>query len=48
MTVYDNHNKVSYKQKILEIMGRNNFLVESDNETKHISGNVMTKIFDIV
>ena len=48
VTVYDNHNKVSYRGKILEIMGRNNFLVESDNGTKHVSGNVMTKISDIV
>ena len=48
MTVYDNHNKVSYKGKILEIMGRNNFLVESENGTKHVSGDVMTKISDIV
>ena len=34
VTVYDNHNKVSYKGKILEIMGRNNFFVESENGTK--------------
>ena len=48
MNVYDNHNKVSDKGKILEIMGRNNFLVESENGTKHVSGDVMTKISDIV
>ena len=39
VSVYD-------RGKILEIMGRNNFLVESDNGTKHISGNIMTKISD--
>ena len=48
MNVYDNHNEVSYKGKISEIMGRNNFLVESEQGTKHVSGDVMTKISDIV
>ena len=44
VNVYDNHNEVSYKAKISEIMGRNNFLVESEQGTKHVSGDVMTKI----
>ena len=48
MNVYDTHNEVSFKGKITEVMGRNNYLVESEQGTKHVSGDVMTKISDIV
>ena len=48
VNVFDNHNGVSYKGKITEVMVRNNFLVESENGTKHVSGDVLTKISDIV
>ena len=48
VNVFDNHKGISYKGKIKEILGRNNYLVESENGTKHISGDVLTKISDIV
>ena len=48
VNVFDNHTEVSYKGKITEVMGRNNYLVESEHGTKHVSGDVLTKISDIV
>ena len=48
VNVFDNDTEVSYKGKITEVMGRNNYLVESEQGTKHVSGDVMTKISDIV
>ena len=48
MNVYDNHKKITYKGKILEIMGRNDFLVETENGNKHVSGDVLSHIPEIV
>ena len=48
VNVYDNHTELSFKGKITEIMGRNDYLVESEQGTKHVSGDFMTKISDIV
>ena len=33
VNVYDSHRKLTYKGKILEVMGRNDFLVETKKET---------------
>ena len=35
--VYDNHQKLSYPAIVSEILGINNYLVMSDNGTKHVS-----------
>ena len=48
VNVYDNHKGVSYKGKVTEVLGNNNFLVESEHGTKHVSGDVLTKISNIV
>ena len=41
--VYDNHRKLSYPAVVSEILGTNNYLVISDNGTKHVSGDVMSR-----
>ena len=41
--VYDNHQKLSYPAVVSEILGTNNYLVISDNGTKHVSGDVMSR-----
>ena len=40
--VYDNHKKLSYPAVVKEILGTNNYLVESDNGPKHVSGDVLS------
>ena len=48
VNVYDKHKEISYKGKVVEVLGNNNFLVESEHGTKHVSGDVLTKIPVIV
>ena len=48
VNVFDNHTEVSYKGKVTEVLGKNNYLVDSEHGTKHVSGDVLTKISDIV
>ena len=48
VNVYDSHRKLTYKGKILEVMGRNYFLVETENGNKHVSGDVLSHIPEIV
>ena len=43
VVVYDNHRKLSYDAVVLEVLGTNNYLVSSDNGSKHVSGDVMSK-----
>ena len=43
VVVYDNHTKLSYPAVVSEILGTNNYLVYSDNGTKHVSGDVMSR-----
>ena len=42
--VYDNHKKLSYPAVVKEILGTNNYLVDSVNGVKHVSGDVMSKV----
>ena len=42
VVVYDNHTKLSYPAVVSEILGTNNYLVYSDNGSKHVSGDVMS------
>ena len=42
VTVYDNFNKISYDAIVSEVLGTNNYLVISDNGTKHVSGDNMS------
>ena len=41
--VYDNHQKLSYPAIVSEILGTNNYLVISDNGTKHVSGDNLSR-----
>ena len=43
VVIYDNHRKLSYPSVVSEILGTNNYLVISDNGTKHVSGDVMSR-----
>ena len=43
VVVYDNHRKLSYPAVVSEILGTNNYLVISDNGTKHVSGDVISR-----
>merc|ERR1711951_93086 len=43
VVVYDNFNKVSYNAVVSEVLGTNNYLVLSDNDAKHVSGDVMSR-----
>ena len=38
VVVYDNFRKISYPAVVSEILGTNNYLVNSDNGSKHVSG----------
>ena len=42
--IYDNHRKLSYPAVVSEILGTNNYLVLSDNGSKHVSGDVMSGV----
>ena len=42
--VYDNHRKLSYPAVVKEILGTNNYFVDSDNGPKHVSGDVMSRM----
>ena len=44
VVVYDNHRKISYPAVVSEILGTNNYLVNSDNGSKHVSGDMMSRI----
>ena len=41
--VYDNFRGISYPAVVSEVLGTNNYLVLSDNGTKHVSGDVMSR-----
>ena len=41
--VYDNFTKLSYDAVVSEVLGTNNYLVMSDNGSKHVSGDVMSR-----
>ena len=41
--VYDNFRGVSYEAVVSEVLGNNTYLVLSDNGTKHVSGDVMSR-----
>ena len=43
VVVYDNHRKLSYDAVVSEVLGTNNYLVNSDNGPKHVSGDVMSR-----
>ncbi|MCP4254438.1 MAG: DDE-type integrase/transposase/recombinase [Candidatus Scalindua sp.] len=43
VVIYDNHTKLSYSAVVLEVLGTNNYLVQSDNGPKHVSGDVMSR-----
>ena len=43
VVIYDNHRKLSYPAVVSEILGTNNYLVLSDNGSKHVSGDVMSR-----
>ncbi|MCP4140008.1 MAG: hypothetical protein GY755_06920, partial [Chloroflexi bacterium] len=43
VVVYDNHTKLSYDAVVSEVLGTNNYLVQSDNGPKHVSGDVMSR-----
>ena len=40
--VYDSHRKLSYPAVIKEILGTNNYIVDSDNGPKYVSGDVLS------
>ncbi|MEL7079717.1 MAG: hypothetical protein AAGM46_28175, partial [Cyanobacteria bacterium J06582_2] len=42
VTVYDNFRKISYDAVVSEVLGTNNYIVESDNGSKHVSGDCMS------
>ena len=42
--VYDNHKKLSYPAVVKEVLGTNNYLVDSVNGAKHVRGDVISKI----
>ena len=42
--MYDNHKKLSYPAVVSEILGTNNYLVNSDNRPKHVSGDVLSRV----
>ena len=44
VVVYDNHKKLSYPAVVSEILGTNNYLVNSDNGPKHVSGDVLSRV----
>ena len=44
VVVYDNHTKLSYPAVVSEILGTNNYLVNSDNGSKHVSGDNMSRV----
>ena len=43
VVVYDNFRGVSYPAVVSEVLGANTYLVLSDNGTKHVSGDVMSR-----
>ena len=43
VVVYDNFRGVSYQAVVSEVLGTNTYLVLSDNGTKHVSGDVMSR-----
>ena len=43
VVVYDNFRGVSYPAVVSEVLGTNTYLVLSDNGTKHVSGDVMSR-----
>ena len=42
VVVYDNFTKTSYDAIVSEVVGTNNYIVESDNGPKHVSGDCMS------
>ena len=46
VVVYDAHRKLLYPAVVSEILGTNNYLVNSDNVPKHISGDVLSRVSD--
>ena len=42
VVVYDNFTKTSYDAIVSEIVGTNNYIVQSDNGVKHVSGDVLS------
>ena len=42
--VYDNHKKLSYPAVVKEVLGTNNYLVDSVNGAKHMSGDIISKV----
>ena len=46
VVIYDNHTKLSYPAVVSEILGTNNYLVNSDNGRKHVSGDVMSRVVE--
>ena len=42
VVVYDNFTKTNYDAVVSEIVGTNNYIVQSDNGAKHVSGDVMS------
>ena len=42
VVVYDNFTKTNYDAVVSEIVGTNNYIVQSDNGVKHVSGDVMS------
>ena len=42
VVVYDNFTKTSYDAVVSEVVGTNNYIVQSDNGAKHVSGDVMS------
>ena len=48
VTVYDNRTKLSTAGKILEVLGRNTYLVECGKGPQHISGDLISKVSALV
>ena len=41
---YNAHTKLSHAGKIVEVLGNNNYLADIDGLTKHVSGDVISKV----
>ena len=42
--VYDSHRKLSYPAVVTHVLGTNNYLVDSDNGPKHVSGDILSRM----
>ena len=48
VTVYDNKTRLSTAGKIMEVLGRNTYLVECGKGPQHISGDLISKVPEVV